>query len=235
MIHKPGIELDGYDDQEKAQHRAIKIKARKSKLRCEYILGRRDKVETEKSRELHRLRELKTLNELDQLNEQVHTIKRSLVAVMSALFLNPIAGGPFAVLAFVCNENVKEIQRQIALGNLTGAKARFRKTKIISRISYWGGLLVVALPYAYVIILLLKYNRARELGVPIFYIHRRIMNCLFQDTKFFAESCNCLEQLKLPPEAVVIDRELPDEVYQTCPGLTEEFIDKELMKAHPTY
>ena len=44
--------------------RQVKNKARRSQLRCDYILGRRDIVETAKSRQLHRAREMKTFNEL---------------------------------------------------------------------------------------------------------------------------------------------------------------------------
>ena len=44
--------------------RQVKNKARRSQLRCDYILGRRDIVETSKSRQLHRAREMKTFNDL---------------------------------------------------------------------------------------------------------------------------------------------------------------------------
>jgi len=58
-------------DRRQRRLREIKTKARKSQLRCEYILGRRDIVETEQSRYLKHQRELKKQSDLGLLADQV--------------------------------------------------------------------------------------------------------------------------------------------------------------------
>merc|ERR1712106_1300479 len=114
--------------------RQVKNKARRSQLRCDYILGRRDIVETSKSRQLHRAREMKTFNDLERLHDEVTGMKRNLLGVFIALLLNPVFGGPFAVMAFVSNEMTKTIERLIIMGNLKSARNKFKRVKVISRI-----------------------------------------------------------------------------------------------------
>ena len=104
-------------------------------------------------------------------------MKRNLLGVFIALLLNPVFGGPFAVMAFVSNEMTKTIERLIIMGNLKSARNKFKRVKVISRISYWGSLTVVLIPYIYFIIVLLIYQEARGLGVPFYYIHDRIVDC----------------------------------------------------------
>jgi len=151
---------------------------------------------------------------------------------MIALFLNPLTGAVFAVIAFVSNENVKEIERQILLGNLNGAKARFPRAKALSRISYWGGMVNVIIPYSFIFIILIVYADAFSFGVPFFYIQNQIFNCIFQQNKYWAEACDCLSVLQLPAETKIIDQQLPDIVFDTCRGLGKAYIDRQMLKQY---
>ena len=60
--------------------------------------------------------------------------------------------------------------------------------KALSRISYWGGMVNVIIPYSFIFIILIIYADAFSFGVPFFYIQNQIFNCIFQQNKYWGKS-----------------------------------------------
>ena len=66
--------------------------------------------------------------------------------------------------------------------------------KALSRISYWGGMVNVIIPYSFIFIILIIYADAFSFGVPFFYIQNQIFNCIFQQNKYWGKSVSRLHR-----------------------------------------